>query len=159
MILLDRWELMDRKLDGRYQHVGDPAFDRYLTGELDLAICIAAARGAHVVAADRAVHAPGGAAGRRPLRRRTGPTRVDAWNRLLRRRPPTGDDVTVLDLNRRVCPDGRFTWEHRRAAGPQRRPALHPGGGAASGSPRGCCPSSTGSPCGADDRRIAVRGG
>ena len=27
VILLDRWELMDRRLDGRWQHVGDPAFD------------------------------------------------------------------------------------------------------------------------------------
>ena len=39
------------------------------------------------------------------------PERVDAWNRLLREvaaRHPT--NVTVLDLNRVVCPDGEFTW-------------------------------------------------
>ena len=31
MILLDRWELMDRRLNGRYQHVGDADSDAYLT--------------------------------------------------------------------------------------------------------------------------------
>jgi len=39
------------------------------------------------------------------------PARVDAWNALLRaeaaKHPAT---VTVLDLNRVVCPDGAFTW-------------------------------------------------
>src|SRR5262249_40923169 len=38
------------------------------------------------------------------------PARVDAWNALLRAeaaRHPAG--VTVLDLNKLVCPDGRYT--------------------------------------------------
>ena len=39
------------------------------------------------------------------------PSRVNAWNRLLyesaARRP---HDVSVVDLNGRVCPDGKFTW-------------------------------------------------
>src|ERR687884_170367 len=45
VVLLDRWELMDRRLNGRYQHVGDPEFDAYLTGELRLAWDILTARG------------------------------------------------------------------------------------------------------------------
>ncbi|MDZ5443876.1 acyltransferase family protein [Micromonospora sp. 4G57] len=109
VILLDRWELMDRKLDGRWQHVGDPAFDRYLTGELDRAIGVAAERGAHVTLltapyTHRAERPDGG------LWPEDDADRVDAWNRLLRAAAER-HGATVLDLNRRVCPDGRFTWE------------------------------------------------
>jgi hypothetical protein len=49
VILLDRWELMERRINGRYQHLGDPDYDAYVTGELDLAVSIAAGRGARVV--------------------------------------------------------------------------------------------------------------
>ncbi len=35
VILLDRWELMERRINGRYQHVGHPDFDAYLAGELE----------------------------------------------------------------------------------------------------------------------------
>ena len=38
------------------------------------------------------------------------PDRVDAWNQLLyRARAKDPQRVTVIDLNRRVCPQGRFT--------------------------------------------------
>jgi peptidoglycan/LPS O-acetylase OafA/YrhL len=108
VILLDRWELMDRKLDGRWQHVGDEAFDRYLTGELDRAIDVAAERGAHVAL----LTAPYTRRAERPdggLWPEDEPDRVDAWNRLLRS-TAARHRATVLDLNRRACPDGRFTW-------------------------------------------------
>src|SRR4029453_394253 len=49
VILLDRWELMDRRLNGVYQHVGQPEFDAYLAWELDLAISVASEHGAQVV--------------------------------------------------------------------------------------------------------------
>ena len=165
VILLDRWELMDRKLDGRWQHVGDPAFDPYLTGELDRAIAIAAERGAHVALltapyTHRAERPDGG------LWPEDGADRVDAWNRLLRAAAER-HGATVLDLNRRVCPDGRFTWAGRRGAGPQRRPALHPGRRAGVDRPVAAAPAlpdrragrmTGGSPCGAGDRRITVGG-
>jgi peptidoglycan/LPS O-acetylase OafA/YrhL len=110
VVLLDRWELMDRRLDGAYQHVGQSGYDAYLTRELDLAISVAGTRGAHVVLltapyTHRAERPDGG------LYDEDQPARVDAWNRLLYaaagRRP---DTVTVIDLNHRVCPQGRFTW-------------------------------------------------
>jgi hypothetical protein len=110
VILLDRWELMDRKLNGEFQHVGMPEFDAYLMSELDLAIRIAGSRGAHVVLltapyTHRAERYDGS------LYDEDLPERVDDWNRLLRTaasgRP---ENVTVLDLNRLVCPDGEYTW-------------------------------------------------
>jgi peptidoglycan/LPS O-acetylase OafA/YrhL len=108
VILLDRWELMDRRLDGTYQHVGEPAFDAYLVGELDLAITIASARGAHVVL----LTAPYTHRAERPdgsLFPEDDPARVDAWNALLRG-VAARRGATVLDLNARVCPQGRFAW-------------------------------------------------
>jgi hypothetical protein len=110
VILLDRWELMDRRLHGRYQHVGDPQYDAYLVRELDLAITIAASHGARVALltapyTQRKLRPDGG------LFAEDRPERVDAWNRLLvavaarHRAHPV-----VLDLRRVVCPQGRFTW-------------------------------------------------
>jgi peptidoglycan/LPS O-acetylase OafA/YrhL len=110
VILLDRWELMDRRLDGTYQHVGQPAFDAYLSWELNLAISVAGEHGARVVLltapyTHRAERPDGG------LYDEDQPERVDAWNRLLRdaaARDP--HRIRVLDLNAVVCPDGEFTW-------------------------------------------------
>ena len=45
VILLDRWELMDRRLYGEFQHVGQPPYDAYLSSELELAVDIAGIRG------------------------------------------------------------------------------------------------------------------
>jgi len=110
VILLDRWELMDRKLDRAYHHVGEPVFDAYLTTQLDQAVSVVGDKGARVVLLTapytrRAERPDGGLYGEDQ------PARVDAWNALLRaeaaKHPAT---ATVLDLNRVVCPDGAFTW-------------------------------------------------
>ncbi|AEV85834.1 Putative O-acetyltransferase [Actinoplanes sp. SE50] len=109
VILLNRWELMDRRYQGGYQHVGQPGYDGYLTDRLDLAIQAAATRGAAVALltaayTHRAERSDGSLYGE------DRPDRVDAWNSLLRRvaaRHP--GRVTVLDLNAVVCPDGRYT--------------------------------------------------
>ncbi|SCF45388.1 acyltransferase family protein [Micromonospora mirobrigensis] len=109
VILLDRWELVDRRLDGRWQHVGDPAYDAYLAGELDRAIDIAGGRGAHVVL----LTAPYTRRAERPdggLWPEDDAQRVDAWNRLLADAAER-KKASLLDLNRRVCPDGEFSWE------------------------------------------------
>ncbi|GIF47057.1 peptidoglycan/LPS O-acetylase OafA/YrhL [Asanoa ferruginea] len=108
-ILLDRWELMDRKLNGRYQHVGEPEFDAYLSRELNLAIDIVSSRGAHVVL----LTAPYTRRAERPdggLWPEDEPARVDAWNALLRG-AAAKRKATVLDLNAVVCPGGHFTWD------------------------------------------------
>jgi peptidoglycan/LPS O-acetylase OafA/YrhL len=108
VVLLDRWELMDRRLDGRYQHIGDAGFDRYLNRELELALDIVARRGAHVVL----LTAPYTRRAERPdgsLYPEDSPGRVDAWNTMLRA-AAVRHRATVIDLNARVCPDGKFTW-------------------------------------------------
>jgi peptidoglycan/LPS O-acetylase OafA/YrhL len=110
VILLDRWELMDAKLRGVYEHVGQPDFDAYLLGQLDRAVSIVDDRGARVVLltapyTHRAEKPDGG------TYPEDDPTRVDAWNRLLRAEAAKNPgSVTVLDLNALVCPQGTFTW-------------------------------------------------
>jgi hypothetical protein len=110
VIELNRWELMDRKYHGRYQHVGDPDYDRYLTAQLDKAVGIAGSRGAAVVLLTAAythrAERPDGS-----LYPEDQPDRVDAWNRLLRAHAAAHPDETVLDLNPVVCPQGTFTWK------------------------------------------------
>jgi peptidoglycan/LPS O-acetylase OafA/YrhL len=109
VILLNRWELMDAKLDGRYTHVGNPDFDAYLTGQLDQAVRIAGSHGARVVLltaayTHRAERPDGG------LYNEDQPSRVDSWNALVRAEATRHPDNTmVLDLNKLVCPDGRYT--------------------------------------------------
>ena len=108
VILLDRWELMDRKLHGQYRHVGQPDYDAYLRKELDLAIGIVTEQGALPVL----LTAPYTRRAERPdggLWPEDQPQRVDAWNALLRDAAKRRHAV-VVDLNRRVCPDGDFTW-------------------------------------------------
>src|SRR5215475_2465402 len=110
VIELNRWELMDRKLDGTYQHVGEPGYDAYLMGQLDKAVSIAGSHGAAVVLLTAAythrAEKPDGS-----LYPEDQPSRVDAWNQLLyqeqAKHPHT---VTVLNLTKVVCPDGKFTW-------------------------------------------------
>ncbi|HEX2771763.1 MAG TPA: SGNH hydrolase domain-containing protein, partial [Micromonosporaceae bacterium] len=108
VILLDRWELMDRRLNGRYQHVGEPEYDEYLNRELDRAISIVGSRGAHVVL----LTAPYTRRAERPdggLWPEDDPVRVDAWNVLLRAAAER-HETTLLDLNAQICPEGEFTW-------------------------------------------------
>ena len=108
VILLDRWELMDAKPHGVWVHVGQPGYDAWLAGQLRKSISVVGERGATVVLLTapytrRMERADGG------LFPEDTPARVDAWNRLLRAvAAETG--ARVLDLNRVICPDGRFTW-------------------------------------------------
>ena len=47
-VLVGRWEVMDWTHDGRWTHIGDPAFDGYLATELDSAVRLLGSRGAGV---------------------------------------------------------------------------------------------------------------
>ncbi|MDG6105785.1 acyltransferase family protein [Dactylosporangium aurantiacum] len=111
VVLLDRWELMDRKLDGRWTHVGEPAYDAYLAGQLRRAVELTAGRGARVAL----LTAPYTRRQERPdggLWPEDTQDRVDAWNRLLAEVAAAHPSrPVVLDLNRVLCPDGAFTWK------------------------------------------------
>jgi peptidoglycan/LPS O-acetylase OafA/YrhL/lysophospholipase L1-like esterase len=109
MILVGRWETMDRVHSGQWTHLGDPSFDDYVHGELDRAVGIAASGGARVVLATE----PYNRRGERPdgeLWPEDEPDRVQRWNALLREVAAAHPDtVQVIELGARLCPEGHFT--------------------------------------------------
>ena len=110
VIMVGRWELMDRVHDGRWTHVGDPAFDRYLRRELDKAIDVAGDYGRVVVATTpyyRRGAAPGGGTWPEDV-----PARVDRVNELLRA-AAARNHVPVVDFGRRLSPGGRLAMDIR----------------------------------------------
>ena len=108
-ILVGRWETMDRVLDGRWTHIGDPEFDAHLRSELDLAIRVAGARGAHVLLATEPYNRRGEKLDG-SLYPEDEPKRVTDWNELLRSVASSHPNVKVIEFGERVSPGGRFSW-------------------------------------------------
>jgi hypothetical protein len=109
MLLVGRWETMDRVHGGTWTRLGDPAFDAYLRGELDRAVATLSARGVPVVVCTY----PYTRRGERPdggLFPEDDPARIRHWNDLLRgvaaRRPA---QVRVVDVNAFLGPEGRYS--------------------------------------------------
>jgi peptidoglycan/LPS O-acetylase OafA/YrhL len=123
LLIIGRWETVDRVNEGHWTHVGAPAFDGYLAGELRRALDILGSTGARVVvttaAYNRRGEQPDGS-----LYPEDDPDRVDAWNSLLRRVVGQRRNARVLDLNEKLCPDGYFT--NRVDGIKMRMDGLHP---------------------------------
>ena len=110
LLMLGRWEIVDRTRDGKWTHVGDEDYDLYLRGELNRALDIVSATGAHVVVTTasynrRSERADGS------LYPEDETERVDDWNDLLRAvvEERAAKNVTVLDLNKKLNPRGYYT--------------------------------------------------
>jgi len=107
-VLVGEWELMDRYRDGKWQHIGEPAYDAYLAGQLDLLINIVSARGARVALLTTPCRAPDESPSGAPWPESV-PQRLDRFNMLLeaaaRRHAPA---ASVLDLKALVCPGGKY---------------------------------------------------
>ncbi len=107
-ILLGRWEITDKYLNGTLTHIGDPSYDNYLQGQLKQAITIASSGGAKVVLMTM------------PYLETPDPTtgvaypelqmqRVDEWNAIVRKVAAGFPGVaSVYDLNKQVDPGGTF---------------------------------------------------
>jgi peptidoglycan/LPS O-acetylase OafA/YrhL len=109
LLMVGRWETVDRFYQYRWQHVGDPAFDRHLAALLSQAITLLGSTGARVVVATE----PYNRGGEQPdgsLYPEDDPIRVTEWNRLVRAVVAAHPGTQVLDLNRKLCPSGAFTW-------------------------------------------------
>ncbi|HLZ38346.1 MAG TPA: acyltransferase family protein, partial [Mycobacteriales bacterium] len=102
LLLVGRWEVMDRVEDGRWVQVGDPAYDARLAAELDDAVRLLSARGAAVGLLTapyyhRAERPDGG------LWPEDDPARVDRWNALVRDAAARHPGVAhVVDLGART---------------------------------------------------------
>jgi hypothetical protein len=109
LLLVGRWETMDHYYQGRWLHLGDPAYDGHLAALLGEAIILLGSTGARVVVATE----PYNRHGERPdgsLYPEDNPARVTDWNRLLRAVVAAHPGTRLLDLSRKLCPNGTFTW-------------------------------------------------
>jgi peptidoglycan/LPS O-acetylase OafA/YrhL len=108
LLMVGRWEIVDRVNEGDWTHIGDDTYDAYLRGELQRALDILTSTGARVVVTTE----PYNRRGERPdgsLYPEDQPARADRWNALLRSVIGKRPDVTVLDLNKKLCPNGYYT--------------------------------------------------
>jgi peptidoglycan/LPS O-acetylase OafA/YrhL len=108
LLIVGRWEVVDRVNEGDWTHIGDDTYDAYLRAELQRALDILTSTGARVVVTTE----PYNRRGERPngsLYPEDQPARADRWNTLLRSVIGKRPDVTLLDLNKKLCPDGYYT--------------------------------------------------
>jgi hypothetical protein len=110
VVLLGRWECLDRLYQGRWTHAGERAFDRHLLAELGQVIDIGASHGARVVMLTlpyiaQTTEQPDGSPWPMNL-----PSRTMAYNALVRRAVALHPGrAQVLDLNAMLDPGGRYT--------------------------------------------------
>ena len=108
LLVVGRWETVDRVNEGRWTHIGEPAFDAYLTSELRQAVDILSSSGAPLSVANL----PYSRRGEQPdgsLYPEDQPDRVKKWNTLLGRTIGHRAGVRILDLNKKLCPEGVYT--------------------------------------------------
>ena len=108
LLMIGRWEIVDRMHDGQWTHIGEDDYDAYLKSELTRALDILGSTGAHVVVTTapysrRAERSDGS------LYPEDRPARTNAWNTLLREVAEDRPNVTVLDLNKKMGPGGAYT--------------------------------------------------
>jgi peptidoglycan/LPS O-acetylase OafA/YrhL len=109
VVLLGRWESIDRLYDGRWTHIGERAFDVHLQGELSQIITIASSHGARVAfltlpyIAETTVQ-PNGSPWDMNL-----PSRTDAFNSVVRAAVAEHPaQASVVDLNKVLDPGGHY---------------------------------------------------
>ncbi len=107
LLVVGRWEVVDRMHGGRWTHIGEPKYDEYLRGEMNRALDILGATGARIVVTTepynrRAEKADGS------LFPEDQPKRVDRWNALVRDVVADRSDASLLDLNRKLSPNGYY---------------------------------------------------
>jgi len=109
-LIIGWWETADRIYQGRWQHLGDPAFDAYETSQLERAVTILSAGGARVAL----FTAPYFDTGEQPDGRRWDqdlPKRVDRLNEIIVKvAKEFPGSVRVIPLNEYLDPGRHFTW-------------------------------------------------
>jgi peptidoglycan/LPS O-acetylase OafA/YrhL len=108
LLIIGRWETVDRVNEGKWTHIGDPTFDAYLNFELQRALNIVGSTGIRVMVAT----VPYSRGGEKPDGRpypEDQPDRVNQWNTMLRNTVSQHPNVGVIDLNKKLCPDGVYT--------------------------------------------------
>jgi peptidoglycan/LPS O-acetylase OafA/YrhL len=107
-LLVGRWECMDRRHDGSWMHLGEPAYDAYVGAQLDRAIGVMSVGGTRVAL----LTAPYYKRGERPDGGRfpeDDPARVDRFNEIVRAVAARHPGVRVIEFGARLAPQGTFT--------------------------------------------------
>jgi hypothetical protein len=108
VLLAGRWEVANRLIDGRWQHIGQPAFDAALKQSLEQAVQVGTSSGALMVLMTSPCFAP--------LEQPNGqvwpedtPARLNAYNAIVRQvaaeHPAT---VQLDDFGALLCPGGQY---------------------------------------------------
>ncbi len=108
LLIIGRWETVDRVNEGKWTHIGDPVFDAYLNFELQRALNIVGSTGVRVMVAT----VPYSRGGEKPdgrLYPEDQPDRANQWNTMLRSTVGQHPNVGIIDLNKKLCPDGVYT--------------------------------------------------
>ncbi|OBK14199.1 acyltransferase family protein [Mycobacterium asiaticum] len=108
LLVIGRWETVDRVNEGKWTHIGDPTFDAYLDFELNRALDIVGATGVRVMVAT-VPYSRGGERADGRLYPEDQPGRVNEWNTMLRNAISHRSNVGIVDLNKKLCPDGVYT--------------------------------------------------
>ncbi|MEZ5178679.1 MAG: acyltransferase family protein [Acidimicrobiales bacterium] len=113
VVLTSIWDLQDRQLPGwpAMRSIGDPEFDEYVESSFERAVDVLTAGGAHIVwmkaPCSRFEPAPGQST---DLPDAFDPARSQALNRdILQPLAKAHPDVDLFDLDRALCPGGRYT--------------------------------------------------
>ncbi|HEV3266757.1 MAG TPA: acyltransferase family protein [Acidimicrobiales bacterium] len=109
-LVMGWWETMDRMYQGRWQHLGDPAFDAYETAQLEKAVSILTATGARVALMTSPYFDSGEQANGLPWDEDS-PARVNRLNSIIESvAAGHKNSVFVVPLNQYLDPNGHFTW-------------------------------------------------
>ncbi len=109
LVVIGRWEVMDRTYKGQWTRIGDNAFDTDLDSELATALSTLSSHGAVVTFAT----APYYKRGEQPnggLYPEDETWRVDRWNQLLRAFVAQNGSATLVDLGGLLAPQGKMTY-------------------------------------------------
>jgi peptidoglycan/LPS O-acetylase OafA/YrhL len=108
-LLLGRWEVSDHLYQGHWVHVGQPAWDRHLTAELDQAVDILSSGGARVILFTMPYVDPPVEAADGSTFSENDPSRMRDFNQILARVAAGRKGlVTLVDLNARLDPGGHY---------------------------------------------------
>jgi peptidoglycan/LPS O-acetylase OafA/YrhL len=109
LVVVGRWEVMDRVHDGDWTRIGDAPFDDYLDSELATALSTLSSHGA-VVAFATAPYYKRGEQPNGSLYPEDEPWRVDRWNQLLRAFVGQGGPTALVDLGGLLSPQGKLAY-------------------------------------------------
>ena len=108
LVLAGKWETQDVELNGRWTSILQPDYAAEVRSRLDQAVQVGSAAGAHVDLLTSPCFDPGRQPNGKPSPENS-PARVAAYNRAVRAAAEAQPSrASVLDLNRLVCPAGKF---------------------------------------------------